>query len=333
MPRCAAVNTDPRSIFDWTVWLEHYTPLDVDAWPDLREFVLDSARAFFELVPPESRDAASGVVRSIVDIAAFQRSQAGQLTRRSVFARTALNQFDAHRGAALRYQAAAVVKARRPAVLGKGEVTSGSKRSHLVRVGRVLNPAGGWDLEPVPHPRHVSLPYTWYEEQLLEDSVGRNHGLARVNGEAVLVLGRGAGLTGRELLVRARDCYVGSVGIQIEVNGRVVTILARFEDRLVTLLENTRRDNFLMGSQAIHKNAVNEAVGRVKIAVGAPALQPGRLRNTWIVEHLSAATNVKVLMQAAGLATLTPISDMAAFIPDFLPGDAAAALREGLGAR
>ncbi len=52
--------------------------------------------------------------------------------------------------------------------------------------------------EPATHRRFVTQPYAPHEIAWLEDSVTRNEGLARVNGEALLVLGLGAGLAGRD---------------------------------------------------------------------------------------------------------------------------------------
>ncbi|GIG21757.1 hypothetical protein Cch01nite_24810 [Cellulomonas chitinilytica] len=322
------MNAEPEGAFDWAPWLEGYKPKQVQDWAGIESFVRDAASAYFAAKPSKTKSAALAVVRPIVDIAAFQHGRA-KLTIRTVFTTVTLQQFDKERGRAARQAADAGPKAARTGTLGKREASSGTKHSHLVRIGRVVNPGGGWGPEPATHRRFVTQPYAPHEIAWLEDSVTRNEGLARVNGEALLVLGLGAGLAGRDALVRARDCQLSALGIEITVDGRHVPVLARYEGRLLNLLEHAEPDDILLGSQARNKNAVNAAAARVKIAEGGPALEPGRMRNTWILEHLAAGVDVKVLMRAAGLKTLTPISDLAAFLPDLPHNDAFAMLRRG----
>jgi len=314
--------------FAWEPWLAAYVPKGVPCWTEIASFVRESASAYFSHHAPAARGSAQSDVRAIVDLAAFQHGKAA-LTRRTVFSSVTVQQFDQDRRAGDRRVASAASRMERPTVLAQREASNGTRHSHLAGIGRVLNPGGGWGPAKTTHRRFVTAPYTPDEVAWLEDCVARNDGLARVNGEALLVLGLGAGLAGRDLLVQARDCHVIDRGVEIHVRGRRVPVLARYEARLRALLADAEPDRRVIGSQASHKNAVNEAVARVQVAEGGPALETGRLRNTWLLGHLAAGTDVKALMQAAGLKSMTPISDFAAFLPDLSPEASFAMLRIG----
>ena len=320
------MNPTPASGFVWEKWLANYTPRGVTRWSEIAPFARDSAEAFFKAQPPTSKASALASVRAIVDLSAFQARKT-TLTRKTVFTAVTVEQYVRSRAASDRRDAAGGPKASRAVTAARRESTRGDRKSCLLRVGAALNPGGGWGPKVETHRRFVTPPYSPAEIALLEDSVARNSGLAARNGEAILVLGLGAGLAGRSLLVRVRDCHVSADGIEIEVKGRRVTVLARYEARLLALLDRADPDDLVLGSQALHKNAVNEAVARVEMAKGAPAFSPGRLRNTWLLEHLAAAVDVKVLMAAAGLTSLTPISDLQHFLPDRERADARSMLR------
>lgn len=316
----------PATVFAWQEWLAKYTSKGVACWSDIAPFVRDSASAYFTAQPPTSKSSALSAVRAIVDLSAFQHGKA-TLTRKTVFTAVTVEQFVRSRATTDHRDAATGPKSERAATAARRESSRGDRKSYLLRVGAELNPGGGWGPKVETHRRFVTPPYSPAEIALLEDSVARNAGLAGRNGEAILVLGLGAGLAGTALLVRARDCHVSVQGIEIEVEGRRVPVLTQYEARLRALLNDAEPDDRLLGSQAQHKNAVNEAVARVELAKGAPALSPGRLRNTWILGHLAARVDVKVLMAAAGVKTLTPISDLAYFLADQSHADAAAMLR------
>ncbi|WP_448629765.1 hypothetical protein [Cellulomonas soli] len=328
LPGRSTMNPTPATAFAWQEWLARYAPQGVACWLGIAPFVRDSASAFFTAQPPTSKSSALSAVRAIVDLSAFQHGKT-TLTRKTVFTAVTVEQYVRSRSASDRRDSASGPKSDRAATAARRESSRGDRKSYLLRVGAELNPGGGWGPKSETHRRFVNPPYSPAEIALLEDSVNRNFGLARRNGEATIVLGLGAGLAGRALLVQARDCHVSVQGIEIEVEGRRVPVLARYEARLVALLKEAKPDDRLLGSQARHKNAVNEAVARVEIAKGAPALSPGRLRQTWLLGHLAAGVDVKTLMAAAGLKSLTPISDLAHFLPDLSHTDATAMLRRG----
>lgn len=321
-------------VFDHDAFLKSYKPRGRKHWDEVSDFVCQAAAEYFEIKSPTSRQDAEATACEIARLADFQFERTRRVSTKTVFNQVTVIQLDASRAGVLRNRVSAAPKAERATLTAQGEVTLASQYSRIIRIGRALNPTGGWDPKPLPRSRRVTVPTSPQEEAWLEDSVARNQGLARVNGEALLVLSRGAGLAGSRLLVRTTDCRDnGSAGIVIDVAGVPVPVLQRYEARLRALLAITNAGDLLIGSEATHKNAVGEAVRRVKIAVGGPALEPGRLRNAWIVEHLAAGTRVKELMRAAGLVSMTAISDMAAFVPALDEADATEMLRLAGGAR
>ncbi|CAL8979492.1 hypothetical protein CELL_03201 [Cellulomonas sp. T2.31MG-18] len=314
---------------DVDAYVGSYVPIGIAHWPDVTEFVRSAASEFFQITPPSTRGEAQAAMREIARLADFQFARTGRVSTKTVFTRVTVAQLDASRAGALRASANGAAKAARDSIVSDGEVTLASQLSRIVRIGRALNPAGGWDPKPPSRPRRVTPPYSPDELRRLEEAVARNSGLPAVNGEAVLVLGLGAGLSGTDLLVRTTQCEdLGDKGIVIEVAGRRVPVLERYESRLRALLASTAPGNLLIGSEATHKNAVNEAVARVQIPQGAPALEPGRLRATWIVSHLASGVRVPELMRAAGLVSMTSISDLARFVPALDDDRATAMLRQ-----
>jgi hypothetical protein len=72
------------------------------------------------------------------------------------------------------------------------------------------------------------------------------------------------------------------------------------------------------------KNTVTNFVAKTS-GIHKPNSQ--RLRATWIVHHLSAATPVNVLMNAAGVLSLDALTRYIQFVPDAEPSEVPARLR------
>lgn len=324
----------PEVALDVDAFVQSYVPQGLAHWDEVADFVRGAALKYFHRVRPLSRADAQATLREIARLADFQFALTGRVSTGTVFTLVTVLQLDASRAKALRARVNEAAKAAREGVLSDGEITLATQLSRIERIGRALNPGGGWDPKAPSRPRRVTAPYTLDELTSLEGAVARNMGMAAVNGEAVLVLGLGAGLAGLSLLVRTTQCDDrGENGIVIDVEGRLVPVLARYETRLRALLAKTDPGQMLIGSAATHKNAVNEAVARVRIPKSVPALEPGRLRATWLVEHIRAGVRVPELMRAAGLESMTSISDLSHFVAPLAEDLATAMMRQAGGAQ
>lgn len=132
-----------------------------------------------------------------------------------------------------------------------------------------------------------------------------------------LCAGLGAGLAGAELrgltgeAVMARDG-----GLVVEVGGaraRVVPVLARYGPGLAAAAVFAGARPLCGGSSPTRKNLTADLVGRLAGGGGLPRLEGGRLRSTWLAEHLDRL-GLSVLMAAAGLSCSQRLGDLAAAI-------------------
>lgn len=283
---------------DATDWLTAYRPQITDAeWTAVRSVVVECGT---KLVTSHGATKSSlrTDLKAVTSLAVWRSERVSKLTLRTLLDPLTINQF------------AIDVKKSAPK-------TAATYQSSLLRVGRRLNPGAPWDIrEPVSR-RTIKPPYTDAELALLEADIARNEANRAHAGEALLVLGLGAGLDGRWAARCVReDVHVDADGIQIQVPGRVVTLARPFEARMRALLAVTPPGGFLIGGTATGKNAASLAMARLKLDRRTPALDLGRLRSTWIVAHLVAGTNLKVLGQQAGIVGATTYCDLLRYVPD-----------------
>ena len=121
---------------------------------------------------------------------------------------------------------------------------------------------------------------------------------------ALLALGIGAGLSGKEIIeCKATDLVLDVDGVVVLVRGdraRRVPVTRAWEDGLRT--QNVADSPlFREGQSGENPNLISDFVSRSR---GKIALQARRMRATWIVAHLDAGTPTVDLLLAAGVKTL-----------------------------
>ena len=213
------------------------------------------------------------------------------------------------------------------------ESRAGTYRSALRRVGRLVTRKAPWDDAPDPrNQRTAAPPYTSAELARLEaEAANQATALRRRVLEALLALGVGVGLDGR-WLGQVRGTHVtrsetGALLVAVPAPAaRLVAVRDCYADRLERLAAQAG-DELVIGGQPA-KNRVSTVKGRLVLSDGAPPVDPGRLRATWLVAHLQAGTNAALLADAAGLEGLTSLSDLLAFVARPERGEALAALRK-----
>lgn len=138
--------------------------------------------------------------------------------------------------------------------------------------------------------------------------------------EALLLAGLGAGCGSEEFrdlrgtdVIRTAD---GAVFVHLHArHERVVPVVQRYGARLHDLAADAGPSVLVGGEQPDRRAVTSRLLRRVNSRSNLPALEPGRLRSTWIVDRLVAGVRIDVLMSAAGLTTPTTIVDLAAWLP------------------
>ena len=303
-------------------------PRDFSDWERIAEFVRTAVVRYADAKGPMSRFTTQALARTTAELALLASEQGTALSASAVLTHWTIEQFDRALTEALREQLKAHAATDRKLAEAAGTSTNANRVAYARRVARALNPRGGWPATVTRRHRCISLPYSTAELRSLEDQISRNTGLARRNGEGFLVLGLGAGLDGR-WAARVRSQHVedlGADGLVTHVPGRAVPVLRDYEERLRALLELTPEGGFVYGGVGTHKNAASAAVSRIRLDPAGPQLELGRLRSTWLLTHLTLGTRVPELMAAAGLVSMTPLSDMAEFVPPLDPDPARCAV-------
>jgi hypothetical protein len=127
----------------------------------------------------------------------------------------------------------------------------------------------------------------------------------RDNVAVILAFALGAGLSSQEInRLVGTDVTVDNDGVSVHVispRARDVPVLAVYEDEVAALARRAAEGPVFMPERtAIKRKQVPNFLARCpKGPMGRPNVD--RLRNTWIVGHLSAGTHLSVLAQAAGV--------------------------------
>ncbi|TFD04855.1 hypothetical protein E3T25_04910 [Cryobacterium sandaracinum] len=178
-------------------------------------------------------------------------------------------------------------------------------RSRLLRISAaLLDPAAPPVLRPLGG-SDPSAPYTAREVVTLKSwAIAQSTAERRSNAEALLALGLGAGLAGREIVnLTIGDIRADDDGVLITVRGeraRVVPVLREWERALVERVGACQDEAWAFREQHAggNRNLITDFVSR---AEGKIQLQARRMHATWIVQHLEAGTPLVPLMRAAGL--------------------------------
>ena len=212
----------------------------------------------------------------------------------------------------------------RQAMPGLEEGTRRNHRAWLFRVAEAVNPEAN-PRNPMPlNERRLETPYTEDECADLDRwAAGQGTPYMRRGATVLIALGAGAGLTSAEIATLRRDSVTVSpdrvVIINVTNEGRVrtVPVAARYEKSLAKAIKDLPGESlvFLPKRASTEKDVVSAFVGRSSRPDGTPTVRARRLRNTWLVQHLSNRVDVSTLMQAAGLLSLESISRLAGFVP------------------
>ena len=180
-------------------------------------------------------------------------------------------------------------------------------RTQLRTVGAAVLGPEFYPPAPLALPRPKSLaPYSTGEVASLRSwARGLPTQRYRENMGVILGLGLGAGLHSQEInRLVGTDITVTDNGVTVRVIGerdRVVPVLREYENEVEGLARRAGAGPvFLPGRTGIDRKQVPNFIARCPGgSLGRP--NANRLRNTWIVRHLSAGTHLSVLAEAAGV--------------------------------
>lgn len=179
-------------------------------------------------------------------------------------------------------------------------------RSRLLRMSKALGvlPSAPPRLRPLGG-SDPSLPYSAREVTALKSwAYAQATPRRTVNAEALLALGLGAGLAGREIInLTMGDIHADEDGVIVTVRGdrpRTVPVLREWELALrdMTVFAADGEAVFRDGRETANHNLITDFISRSE---GKIHLQTRRMRATWLVQHLNAGTPLIPLMMAAGL--------------------------------
>lgn len=200
------------------------------------------------------------------------------------------------------------------------DTTRRTYRSALLRMSEVLI----GDV-PLPFasttPQNTAVPYNDLDLHLLESwARGQSTAARRRSAGVVLALCTGAGLKANELLqVRRSDIVMDGDGIVVTVTngGRAVPLLARFERLLLDSVAEVEPDHWVFGSPKRIKHGISTLTTFLYDTDRGREPDPvtPRMRNTWLITHLIAGTNMRALMTAAGVTKFEHLDQLVAHVP------------------
>jgi hypothetical protein len=205
-------------------------------------------------------------------------------------------------------------------------------RSRLLRMGEALrtNPATATRaLRPLGN-SDPTAPYLASEViELRSWAAAQSNPDRRRNANALLALGLGAGLSGREIItVHSDDVRVGRRETEVRIRGaraRSVVVLASWEAHLAFAANATGATNLFRGGRSTdNPNLITDFISRSR---GRVQLQARRMRTTWLVHHLNAGTPAVILVAAAGMKSLAALDRFMPYADTPSPESAARALR------
>jgi len=178
----------------------------------------------------------------------------------------------------------------------------------------------------------LCAPYTPKEVALIDRDVsGQRNDRLTIAGRAIRTLGLGCGIAGGEnTAIRGTDIARrtdGAVTVMTP-SGRRVVCLEKYSDDLAELA-GLAGSGLLVGPNITRtdKNLASALARGVRIDSGRIKLNASRLRTTWLVTHLNAGTNMKVLVAAAGLQSIQSLRDLLQYMDPVDESSATAALR------
>lgn len=207
--------------------------------------------------------------------------------------------------------------------------TRATLRTQLRRVARATTRTAPWPAETnfvYLRPNRFLPPYTPAQIKHYWDAASLQPTLRlRRYMTCLLVFAHGAGL--RSIEIRALTAADISLGASEEAGwlvharprgtarGRTVPVLRRY-DRAVAQLRVDRPTGALAGRYDDDPDdPLAKIRGQLRLPTSLPPLDPRRLRNTWLCEHLDRGVALRPLLEAAGVKSLR-ISEMLPYLQE-----------------
>lgn len=208
-------------------------------------------------------------------------------------------------------------------------------RRQLMRVSESLGTVELSRVRSRPNKRPaVMSPYTGPElARFRAMSATRSNTTRRHNWAVFVALTAGCGLSTNELLqVRRANVHDTGTGVSVHVAGRIVTCTARFEDDLRTVVASDIGGEYLWTGDDLKRPNPPQGGSTVSYRMrkyARPEVAPiaGRMRATWIVNHLNNGIHLNVLTQALGVTSLRPLEGYLPYLTSRTPEQAATSLR------
>jgi integrase len=182
-------------------------------------------------------------------------------------------------------------------------------------------------LEAHPQPRSTPLPRERAKAPYGEAEIDGYLRLAaaqptaslRMRASALVCLGAGAGIVGRELRhLRGSDVGERSGGIVVSVPGqraRAVPVLRGFHEPLLRAAHFAGEGYLIGGDCPRRKNLTDALTATLSADLALPRLEAGRLRATWLC-RCAELIGLKAFMQAAGIRCSQRLGDLVAQLPE-----------------
>ena len=295
--------------------IERYIPKMPPAyWATIEEFV----RSCVTDAEPRTPYSARALLGALTPLVRWSWDRGYELERRVILDRFTIEEF---------------ISTGSPASWASG--SRANCRSQLFRLSECLLGAGARTPRLIPlSSSNPSEPYTTSELVAFRSwAGGQNTVSKRRSATALLSLCAGAGLSTEDLVgLQVRHIAMVDGYVVVNVQGRrarQTCVLAEWESGLADIVSSMSPDDYVFCPQRIidGKNTVSNFVTKTS---GVHKPQSQRLRATWIVHHLSAATPVNVLMTAAGVLSLDALARYVQFVPDAEPAEVPARLRGGI---
>jgi integrase len=136
---------------------------------------------------------------------------------------------------------------------------------------------------------------------------------------ALVCLGAGAGIVGRELRhLRGSDVGERSGGLVVSVPGeraRAVPVLRRFHEPLLRAAHFAGEGYLIGGDRPQRKNLTDALTAALSSDAALPRLEAGRLRATWLC-CCAELIGLKAFLRAAGIRCSQRLGDLAAGLPE-----------------
>lgn len=220
--------------------------------------------------------------------------------------------------------------------LGPGSRTT--RRSFLLRTAEAVLPPETRVARLHPHHKDApARPYSEFEQRALRSwAVGQTTAQRRMDCHTILALGLGAGLGSADMMsLHVEQIDADEQGVMIHVTRpgavRDVPVLAAWEQPLINVLAARGLDDWVLGPSrtGMNKNWLANFLKRTLPERGV-AVEVARLRNTWLVHHISTGTPLGPLAAAAGLETFRTIEKVLRYVPQSSHVQARASMRQAV---